>query len=69
MLLWILGVPLPAARESISKRTRLLWLLILALVGAAAISAYFLGCKPPAIAYHLFRFDVLQLAHYTITLG
>ena len=65
MLLWILGVPLPAARESISKRTRLLWYLIFALVGAAAISAYFLGCKPPP-SHPPFRFDILQLAHYTI---
>jgi hypothetical protein len=65
MLLWILGVPLPGAQEYISKRTRLLWYLVFALVGAAAISAYFVDYKPPP-SHPPFHFGVLQLAHYMI---
>jgi hypothetical protein len=65
MLLWILGVPLPAAREPVSRRTRLLWYLIFALVGAAAISAYFIDYKPPP-SHPPFGFGILQLAHYMI---
>jgi len=65
MLLWILGVPLPAAQESASKRTRLLWYLIFALVGAATISAYFVDYKRPP-SHPPFHFGVLQVAHYLI---
>jgi hypothetical protein len=65
MLLWLLGVPLPAAHESASKRARFLWYLIFALVGAAAIFAYFVDYKRPQ-SHPPFRFDTLQLAHYMI---
>ena len=47
MLLWILGVPLPAAQESASKRSRFVWYSIFALTGVAAIAAYFIGYKRP----------------------
>jgi len=65
MLLWMLGVPLPAAQESASKRARLLWYLIFALVGVAAILAYFLDYKRPP-SHPPFQFGILQLAHYMI---
>ncbi len=65
MLLWVLGVPLPAAQESASKRARLLWYLIFALVGTAAISAYFVDYKRPS-SHPPFHFGILQLAHYMI---
>ena len=65
MLLWILGVPLPAAQESASKRSRLVWYSIFALAGAAAIAAYFIGYKRPP-SHPPFHFGILQLAHYMI---
>ena len=65
MLLWILGVPLPTAQESASKRARLLWYLIFALVGAATIFAYFVDYKRPP-SHPPFHFGVLQLSHYLI---
>ena len=65
MLLWILGVPLPAAQESASKRARLGWYSLFALVGAAAIASYFVGYKRPA-AHPPFHFGVPQLVHYLI---
>jgi hypothetical protein len=65
MLLWILGVPLPGRRESVSRRSRLLSYLIFALVGTAAISAYFVDYRPPP-SHPPFRFGIVQLAHYMI---
>ena len=65
MLLWILGVPLPAAQESASKRARLLWYLLFALVGAAAISSLFYRLQAPP-SHPPFHFGILQLVHYLI---
>ena len=65
MLLWIFGVPLPAGQEPASKRARLLWYLFFALVGAAAVSAYFVDYKRPS-SHPPFHFGILQLAHYMI---
>jgi len=65
MLLWILGVPLPAAQESASKRARLGWYSLFALAGAAAIASYFVGYKRPE-AHPPFHFGVPQLVHYLI---
>jgi hypothetical protein len=65
MLLWILGVPLPAAEESASKRRRLVWYSIFALMGAVAIAAYFFDYQRPP-SHPLFHFDLIQLAHYII---
>ncbi len=65
MLLWILGLPLPAAQESASKRARFLWYSIFAFVGAAAISLYFVDYKRPT-SHPPFHFGILQLAHYLI---
>jgi len=65
MLLWILGVPLPAAQESASKRARLGWYSLFALAGAAAIASYFVGYKRPE-AHPSFHFGVPQLVHYLI---
>jgi len=65
MLLWVLGVPLPAAQESASKRVRLIWFLLFALVGTAAVAAYFVGFEHPS-SHPSFHFGIVQVVHYLI---
>jgi len=65
MLLWVLGVPLPAVQERASKRARLVWYSLFALTGAAAIASYFVGYKRPE-AHPPLHFGILQLLHYLI---
>jgi hypothetical protein len=65
MLLWVLGVPLPAAQESASKRVRLIWSLLFALVGAAAVAAYFVGYERPP-THPPFHLGIVQVVHYLI---
>ena len=65
MLLWVLGVPLPAAHESASKRVRLIWSLLFALVGAAAIASYFVGYERPP-SHPPLHFGIVQVMHYLI---
>jgi hypothetical protein len=65
MLLWVLGIPLPAAQESASKRVRLISSLLFALVGAAAVAAYFVRYERPP-AHPPFRFGIMQVMHYLV---
>ena len=65
MLLWVVGVPLPAPDESASKRVRLIWSLLFALVGAAAVAAYFVGYERPP-SHPRLHFGIVQVMHYLI---
>jgi hypothetical protein len=65
MLLWVLGVPLPAAYESASKRVRFIWSLLFALVGVVAIASYFVGYERPP-SHPPLHFGIIQVMHYLI---
>lgn len=68
MLLWLLGIPLLASGEKISRRRRFFVYATYALAAAAALIAYFLGYQRPRhhpefLAGHP---GALKLAHYLI---
>lgn len=68
MLLWILGVPLLAAGESLRSKKTLLTYLAYAVSAGAAIVPYFIGYQRPLLHPPMLAGDptVLTVAHYLV---
>jgi hypothetical protein len=65
MLLWIFGLPLPAAQESASKRSRFACYSIFASTAFVSIAGYFINYEHPP-SHPPFHFGIVQSAHYLI---